>query len=86
MDTPELNDPENKSRAYRAKKYTQVVLENGRNIQLVNVKSNRDKYGRLLAHVMVDGKDLGTLLLSKGLASSYRYNDSQERRTVSIKK
>ena len=72
VDTPELNDPvsENKDKAYRAKKYTQVVLKSSRNIRLVNVKG-RDKYGRLVARVVFDGKDLGKLLLSRGLASRW---------------
>jgi micrococcal nuclease len=32
---------------------------------------DRDKYGRTLAYVLVDGKDLGNELVSRGLARKW---------------
>jgi len=37
-------------------------------------KKGRDRYNRLLAYVVVDNKDFGSMLLKSGLAAVYRKN------------
>ncbi len=74
IDTPDLNskDPELKMKAYKAKIFTKNFLENGSVVILKNIK--RDKYFRLNADVIVDGKNLGDELLKNKLALPYNGN------------
>lgn len=71
VDCPDLNskNPELKMKAYQAKIFTKKFLENGSCIILKNMK--RDKYFRIVAEIIVDGKNLGTELLNNNLALSY---------------
>lgn len=71
VDCPEMKDkrPTVKERARQAKQYTVQRLRGGKKIELVNMQ--RDKYFRILAVVMVDGKDLGQELIKEGLAKPY---------------
>jgi micrococcal nuclease len=71
VDCPEMTDKsaEVKERARQAKQYTVQRLREGKVIELVNMQ--RDKYFRILAVVMIDGKDLGQELISKGFAKPY---------------
>ena len=41
------------------------------NNKIINGKQIREKFGRLLANIKVDGKDLATMLLEIGLARKY---------------
>lgn len=45
----------------------------GREVELVVDESDRDRYGRLLRHVEVDGTDVGAELVRAGLALARRY-------------
>jgi endonuclease YncB( thermonuclease family) len=71
VDTPELKDhrPEMKALALKAKQYTVQRLREGKVIVLKDIR--RDKYFRILATVIVDGKDLGQELLAQKLAKPY---------------
>lgn len=71
VDCPEMTDkrPTVKERARQAKQYTVQRLREGKKIELVNMQ--RDKYFRILAVVMIDGKDLGQELIKEGLARPY---------------
>ena len=74
VDTPELDDPPDRHRAYAVKKFVKAVVTGGRDVRLVDVKG-RDRYGRLLSRVEIDGRDLGAMLLDKGLARRWvEYN------------
>ncbi|GEM_PF-935627 len=54
-----------------AAQFATQVLE-GNTIELIlRQPSERDRYGRLLAYAVVDGKDFGALLLEKGYARVY---------------
>lgn len=71
IDCPELKDkrPEVKAKAREAKQYTVQRLREGKKIELQEMR--RDKYFRIDAKVMIDGKDLGAELLKAGLAKPY---------------
>jgi len=71
VDTPELQDkrPEVKKLAYKAKEFTKNKLTNAGQIRLANI--TRGKYFRLVADVIVDGNDLGKMLIKSGLARPY---------------
>ena len=74
IDTPEITSKESeiKIKAYQAKIFTKNFLEKGNIIILKNMK--RDKYFRIVADVIVDGKDLGEELIKKKLALPYDGN------------
>ena len=71
IDTPEMKDkrPEIKALARKAKQFTVEKLRGAKVIELKNMK--RGKYFRIVAEVWVDGKNLGQLLIEKGLAKPY---------------
>lgn len=71
VDAPELRGKceSEKSGARIAKKVTVELLRNATAIELHNMK--RGKYFRIIANVIVDGKDLAAILIKKGLAVPY---------------
>ena len=72
IDTPEMKDPDlkNHKKAQRAKDVATEALKNARTIHLYNVNLD-DKYGRVLATVFCDRRDLAKILLGKKLAKRY---------------
>ncbi len=48
-------------------------LVDGRDVALVPDRTDRDRFGRLLRHVEVDGTDVGAVLVEEGLALARRY-------------
>lgn len=71
IDTPEIKGqlPCEKETARTAKRLVENVLKNGKRIDLLNIE--KDKYFRILADVVVDGKSLKDLLLKNNLAYAY---------------
>ncbi len=72
VDTPELggkNCPAEEEKARSARQLVHRLLKDARRINLLHIE--RGKYFRILADVEFDGRDLGTLLLDKGLAVGY---------------
>ena len=71
IDTPEIRSksPEVKEKALLARFYTEIALGKAKEIVLKNIR--RDKYFRILAKVIVDGKDLAQDLIKNGLAIKY---------------
>lgn len=69
VDTPETNHPRLGEQPFgqEAKAFTKQMLE-GKTVQLEKDVSERDKYGRLLYYVYVDGKSVQEELLRNGLA------------------
>lgn len=69
VDTPETNHPRLGEQPFgqEAKAFTKKMLE-GKTVQLEKDVSERDKYGRLLYYVYVDGKSVQEELLRNGLA------------------
>lgn len=70
VDTPETVDPRKGVQPYgpEASEFTKSLLKSGTNVEVEKDVSERDKYGRFLAYVYVDGKMINELLLEKGLA------------------
>lgn len=50
-----------------------TALVGGRRVRLVRDVSDRDRYGRLLRHVLVGGRSAGQVLVAEGLAFSRAY-------------
>jgi len=69
VDTPETVHPSKPVEPFgpEASKFAKETLSNQR-VKLEFDVSERDKYGRLLAYVWIDGKMFNELLLEKGLA------------------
>jgi micrococcal nuclease len=57
--------------AYQAKAATAHALWLGSQVTLVPYTRPRDRYGRTLAYVVIDGRDLGKWLIGQGLARPY---------------
>ena len=72
IDTPEMRDknPRIKKKALKAKELAIEEITNARQVHLYNVNT-KDKYGRLLATVFCDRRDLAKILIEKKLAKSY---------------
>ncbi|MCP4107977.1 MAG: thermonuclease family protein [Desulfobacteraceae bacterium] len=72
IDTPEMRDsrPSVKKKAQKAKEFVESEINKARKIHLYNISMN-DKYGRMLATVFCDRKDIAKMLLEKKLAKAY---------------
>ncbi len=70
LDTPERGE----DYAQKAKVFAEIVL-NGKQVKLETEKPVEDKYGRMLAYIFVDGKLYNELVLRKGLANIYFFNN-----------
>ena len=71
VDTPEIRTKNQceKDKARTAKKLVANLFKYAKRIDLINIK--RGKYFRVVADVLIDGKDLRHYLLKNGLAYSY---------------
>ena len=71
VDTPEMRGscPAEKTAARLAKQFTVAHLRNAETIRLDHIE--RGKYFRLVANVMVDGEDLGQMLIDNGHGVPY---------------
>lgn len=72
IDTPEMKGTEGKThqKAQKAKDLVAEELKKARTIHLYNVNL-KDKYGRVLATVFCDQRDLAKILLEQKLAKKY---------------
>ncbi len=52
-------------------RFAQAALDGAREIRIEIGRRAKDRYGRTLARVAVDGRDLGELLVGVGLARPY---------------
>jgi micrococcal nuclease len=70
IDTPEIYGKCDSERAAarRAKAATQAALARASAISLRPYVRTEDRHGRTLAYVLVDGRDLGEILIAEGLA------------------
>lgn len=71
VDTPETQHPRLGVQPFgpEASDFAKTVLHKGKKIEVEpGINWGRDKYGRLLAYLYVDGKMFNELLLEKGLA------------------
>lgn len=71
LDTPEIKGklPCEKEAARTAQRLIESLLKNATRIDLANVE--RDKYFRILADVIVDGRSVKDLLMKNSLAYNY---------------
>lgn len=71
IDTPEIKTKDRceKEAGRIARNLVASTLKNAQNVELHNIQ--RDKYFRILADVMVDGRSLKEILLKNNLAYSY---------------
>ncbi len=71
VDTPELRGKcEQEVKLARiAKQRTVQLIREGKSVELHRMQ--RDKYFRIVAEVLIDGKSLGNTLVSEGLAKVY---------------
>ncbi|SUZ80436.1 uncharacterized protein METZ01_LOCUS33290 [marine metagenome] len=72
INAPEINGKctFEKELAIKARDFVQILLDNADLVILKNL--NRGNFFRLLAEVIVDGKDLGELLVANDLAVRYQ--------------
>ena len=72
INAPEINGKcaFEKELAIKARDFVQILLDNADLVILKNL--NRGNFFRLLAEVIVDGKDLGELLIANDLAVRYQ--------------
>ena len=72
FDTPELSGRCNLERrlAKDAQDRLHALLEGATDIELVN-RAEQDRYGRVLAWLLIDGRDVGRVLISENLARPY---------------
>lgn len=72
VDTPEIKSakPSVKKKAEKARDFVEAELKKARRIHLYNVSMN-DKYGRMLASVFCDRRDLAKMLVDGRLAKRY---------------
>jgi endonuclease YncB( thermonuclease family) len=72
IDAPEINGKcaFEKELAIKARDFVQMLLDNADSVVLKNL--DRGNFFRLLAEVIVDGKNLGELLIAKDLAVRYQ--------------
>ncbi|WP_300973443.1 thermonuclease family protein [Sphingomonas sp. LHG3406-1] len=73
IDAPETHQsrcPEEKALGDRATERLHDLL-NGGAVTLVSYERDRDRYGRLLRNVEVDGHDVGATLIREGVARPY---------------
>lgn len=79
FDAPEIRQaqcPEERTLGLAAARRLRELVASGK-AQLVPDRRQRDKYGRGLARLVIDGRDAGELLISEGLARPY---DGRSRR------
>jgi micrococcal nuclease len=74
FNTPEISEPLCAAEATKgelAKLRLQQLLNSGSVSFLASAERDRDRYGRLLREVRVDGRDVAEVLISEGLAEPY---------------
>lgn len=74
IDTPETKDPRKPVQCFGKEASAQMSrLVNGKTVTLErNPAEDRDKYGRLLRYVALDGEDIGARMIAEGYAFSYK--------------
>lgn len=76
IDTPETNHPRLGKQPFgpEAKERNRALVNSGKLTLEFDIGEKRDKYGRLLAYVYVDGKSVQEILIREGLARvAYAY-------------
>jgi len=66
-----INAPERGERCYRESRELLKKLVSSGKVELQRDIVNRDKYGRLLRYVFVNGKSVGEIMVEKGYAKAF---------------
>ena len=71
IDTPEMRAkcPMEKQMAIKVRDYVRTILDRAKKVELRELR--RDKYFRINAVVVVDGRSLAAILISNGMARQY---------------
>jgi len=72
IDAPELGQPFGQA----SKK---AMSEKGFGKDVVVIPKTKDKYGRTVGHVLIDGRDVNLLMLEEGMAWHYKHYDHNAR-------
>ena len=75
INTPETVDPRKKVQCFGPEASRRMhEIADGKTVTLeAKPGEDRDKYGRLLRYVTLDGRDLGARMIAEGFAQSYRH-------------
>jgi endonuclease YncB( thermonuclease family) len=75
LDAPEIRHPappEERARGRAAAQRLRELIRTARHVELVPAEGRRrDKYGRKLARLLVDGRDVAEIMIAEGLAQPY---------------
>lgn len=77
VDTPEVFGVKKSSEEYkkgeRASNRVKELLPEGKELEIETVKDKKGKFGRYLGKILIDGQDLGEILIAEGLATEKEY-------------
>lgn len=82
LDTPETRDPRRPVQCFGAEASAKAKeLLAGKTVTLIQdpTQDTRDRYGRMLAYVEVDGQDFGLWMIANGYAHEYTYDVAYQR-------
>ena len=71
-----INTPEKKEKGWEEAKNFLLQFQ-GKEIELIRTKEDKDKYNRFLRYVFYSGRMLNEEILAKGLANFYSYNEEE---------
>lgn len=80
LDAPEISEAQCAKERVLGRAALQRLREliaSAHNVDLWPAGDARDAYGRQLAHLMVDGRDAGEILVGEGLANPYHNRDAR---------
>jgi micrococcal nuclease len=74
IDTPETVHPRKPVQCFGPEASKRMKeLAQGKTVELIKREGeDEDRYGRLLRYIMLDGRDLGALMIEEGFARAYR--------------
>lgn len=68
VDTPEIVGKD-RARGLAAKRWMEALLPAGSVIYYRSIRDKRDKYGRYLADILIEGKPLAELMIEEGVGT-----------------
>lgn len=82
VDAPEINRPECPAEAdlgRQSKAFVEGVVAANEQIELNNQQVKRDRYGRVVGKVSVNGRDLGEMTVGAGYAAPWDYDGGEKK-------
>ncbi len=76
-----INAPEKPMKDYEEAKSFLLQFE-GKEVELVKLRENKDRYGRFLRYVFYQGKNINEEILKQGLAHLYYYQEDRYERKL----